>query len=72
MAGPGDALQGRSISARLLPGAAAAGPRGGRAGSSLGCAGRPRDRVRAGSAGPAPEGEAGDRRAEGARREDGP
>lgn len=45
-----DAREGRSISARLPPGAAAAGSREGRAGRSPGCAARPRDRVRTGSA----------------------
>lgn len=39
----------KSISARLLPGAAAAGPRGRRAGRSPGCAVRPCDPVRTGS-----------------------
>ena len=42
------------VSARLLPGAAAAGPRGRRAGRSPGCAVRPCDPVRTGSTRPGP------------------
>lgn len=49
VAGTEDAREGKSISARLLPGAATADPRGGRAGRSPSRAVRPRDRVRTGS-----------------------
>lgn len=65
VAGTEDAWEARSISARLLPGADAAGPRGGRAGSGPGCAVRPRDRVRTGSARP---GAGGGRGVDGAER----
>lgn len=54
--GTEDAREGRSISTGLLAGAAAAGPRGGRAGSSPGCAVHPRDRVRTVSARPGARG----------------
>lgn len=64
-----DAGEGRSISARLLPGAAAEGPRGGRAGRSPGCAARPRDWVRTGCARPGAGGGRGGSTAEGTRRE---
>lgn len=62
VAGTEDAREDRSISARLLPGAAAAGPRGGRAGRSPGYVVRPRDRVRRPPRRWAPEEEEGNRR----------